>query len=362
MTKKIIVSIGVFVLFLTGCASTDLGINDAIQNTKLVTMTPNVPQIRKKYSISEYKNKSFDVVLKNIYANPIKQYSTVYIVDCKTISDDSNLTGANYLCHRVKIGNQWQWRPQWIQDNINKKINKLFIDTKEELNKFCIAKGGYVIANKKFYDKNGKLKDMRNTCIVNNRVYFAYAEKNEWKNRTGLKIWTPEYFNIKNMNPIQKIKRLKSFLLRNNAKQINNNQFDVTNYNGNIFDSIQRFFSGVYTATGFGTGASNLSKSMLYEYYDNFGRFLCKNIDNRLYQAWVKNDGSNQTPLIYFDKNDYPIAILLFKKVNLERDPYILFVLNRKKSIQLKNEFDALKDNKHSNKHQNFQETETINY
>ena len=364
--KKVFLSIGVSILVFTGCATDYLGINDAIQNTKLVTMTPNVPQIRKKYSIAEYKNKNFDVVLKDIYANPIQKYSSVYIVDCRTISKDNNLTEADYLCHNVEIDGKWQWRPQWIQDNINKKIKKLFSNAEEELNKFCIAKGGYVIANKKFYDENGKLKDMRDACIVNNKVYFAFAEKNEYSNNKGLQIWSPEYFKIKNMNFDQKISALKKFLLKHNAKKINSNQFDLSNYNGYIFYSIKKFFPGVYTLDGSGINKFNTHKP--YEYYYQLGTFLCKRVDNRLYQSWIKNNHSNETPLIYLDKNGFPIAILLYKEIvhstYTDKKPYILFILDSKTSIHLKNEFDVLKAPKIFNRVNKEKENnqEIINY
>jgi hypothetical protein len=130
--KRLTVLIG-FIL-MTGCA-----VKDTFHEYKLVGFTPDVPDIKKR-SIREYKNMSFDRFMKNIYAEPEERLSTQYIVDCKTISNENNLTDSNYLCQMVKIGKHWQERPYWIQRRINEKLKNLNKEIKIELNKFCISK------------------------------------------------------------------------------------------------------------------------------------------------------------------------------------------------------------------------------
>jgi len=357
--KKTFISVGASILLLTGCASTNLGINDVIQNTKLIAMTPNVPQIKRKYSIVKYKSKSFNVVLKNIYANPIHKYSSVYVVDCKTISQDNNLTGANYLCHRVKINGEWQWRPQWIQDNIDKKINKLFTNAKEELNKFCIAKGGYVIANKKFYNKNGKLKDMRNACIVNNKVYFAFTEKNEYSNNKGLKIWSPEYFKIKNMNLKQKFIALKKFMLKNNAKKINNFLFDVSNYKANLYYSLNKYFKDIdYTYGPFSP------KMTLDVETDNFEKEIVKKYTKYIFSKNLYNYWWNSGKIVkvyYLDSNKQPLFALLKSGREAGKFYQFLFLDNFRLVNKIKNSLLA-KDKKNNYDYINTNNQEIINY
>jgi len=216
MTFLLSLILGTFIL--SGCVSS---LKNEIEELKVVGgHIPDVPKIR-KVPLKHYKNMSFEEFAKNIYAKPLHKYATIYIISCKTISDENNLTGANYLCQSMHIGNKFVWRSSYWQNKINEKLRERYLTIENELDKYCIANGGFILNNYKVHNNIMKICKLNN-----NNILFGYVKifKHHFD---AIKIYTKDYFN--SFNNYGKLKRIEKFLLEHGAVKIGKNEFDVSN-------------------------------------------------------------------------------------------------------------------------------------
>lgn len=306
----------VIVLFsLTGCVN-------SIQQAKLITFTPDVPTKITKHSIEEYKNMSFNELAKNL---PVKTNPSKILINCRTISEKERLYGENYLCNRVLINNYWYKRPRDLQNKIDSKLEILFNNITNELNKFCIAKGG-------FFTKKRLSNSIWNTCIIDNRPLLGYQRVG-----VSLKILTPNYFKMQRMSIDDKIKLIEKNLLKLNAVEINKYVFNIQNLRLNIFDLLHKYYPNLMKVDLYSYISSNEFK---YKIYGDTSKLIRKKVSSILTDnKFILGKSEGVLPVVYTN-NNIPVAVLLFKNGLEEgkivnKGKYLLILLNEKQQKRI---------------------------
>ena len=347
--KKTFLSIGASILLLTGCANN--AINNYVQEIKLIGNTPTVPKI-KQHSVTYYKNMNFDELMKNIYARPLdKDLPYKYIVSCRTISIDNNLTGADWLCPNVKIGDHWERRDLFWQKRINNQLYAQYDNIVLELNKYCVANGGFIVSQM-------INKIPMKVCLINNKPFFGYNYSFE-QDIKALKIYSPDYFKFLNMSYSQKVNLLGKLLVKYGAVKIKDDVYDMSNFRKYLLYVIRKIFPNAVTINDF-------NDPNKYNYYVNFEKFVAKQI--------LKQKNLKLEPTLFFDKKTgIPIAVLMSKRTITSKTfnqttyydkPDKLYFINPELGIKLKNEFFFLQKKLKSSQKENIdnQNKEIFNY
>jgi hypothetical protein len=296
MKIKTVLSLIAGVVLFSGCVSS---LNDIREIKVRAGYGPeNIPQI-KKLPIKDYKNMSFDELAKNIYAKPIHKYSTEYEVNCKTISDENNLTGVDYICQVVKIGNKRVWRDYDGQKKIDEKLKKRYLDIENELSKYCIAHGGFILNNYKIHN------NIMTVCKLNNKsdgILFGYTYVSSYHS-PGIKIYSQDYFN--SFNNCGKFKQIEKFLLKHGAIKLGENEFDMSKVNDNILYLLRHFYPNLEAKyfTNFLVSKSN------YKVY--WFSPTGKQIFSILTKGELDNKESCREPVMYLNKNGLIVAVFI---------------------------------------------------
>jgi hypothetical protein len=282
MKTKIVLSLITGAILFSGCAS------DSLDELKITTVTPDIPKI-KTHSVKEYKNMSFKQFAKNVYAKEMRKYSNKYEVNCRTISLDNNLTKSNYLCVAVDLNNETVMRPLFIQKEVNIQLAKKIETIKNELNKFCIAKGGFI-----------ENTTPNNVCKKGNKILFGYKEVSDYHS-PAFQFFMPK---IK--------KSIVSILKSHGAIELSKNKFDVSKIIKN-----QRVLCNIFNGCGtdiYPLLASKYSTSKLEAIQPD--RFLCENdldganpVENKIRAILTQDELKNNVK--YLSKE---IVIYLFNK------------------------------------------------
>jgi hypothetical protein len=206
MKTKIVLSLIAGSVLFSGCMQPVA--YEGYGKIKMVLQQKPMPPKIQKHSVKEYRNMSFKEFFKNIYAKPIRKYSNQYLVNCRTLSGGK--IDSTCVCPKVAIEHRWMRRDIAWQEEINSKLKYVNNDIKNELNKFCVAKNGF-IEN----DFNNNKTDYRTFCRKGNKILFSYKQTSEY-GAPELEIYLPKTKES-----------LSSILEKHGAVRIGKNKFDV---------------------------------------------------------------------------------------------------------------------------------------